>query len=150
MKKVLAVIRLNLMSERDKSRIFARLIERKVEYWKKANEKRENVRLHVIYILRSTINDYFWKNFFKYNRRQRLRIGHYGEPERTFEVVSSGCIMLSLNFDVGLSNVPETKISLRSGIRTDLFDGSKSVISWVGYNLKCVLFEYKYWISFIN
>lgn len=59
MKKVLAVIRLNLMNERDKSRIFARLIERKVEYWKKANEKRENVRLHVIYILRSTINDYF-------------------------------------------------------------------------------------------
>lgn len=31
------------MSERDKIRMFAQLIERKVEYWKKANEKRENV-----------------------------------------------------------------------------------------------------------
>lgn len=31
------------MNERDKSRMFAQLIERKVEYWKKANEKRENV-----------------------------------------------------------------------------------------------------------
>lgn len=36
------------MSERDKSRVFARLIERKVEYWKKANERRESLFIYLL------------------------------------------------------------------------------------------------------
>lgn len=132
-------IRLNLMSERDKSRVFARLIERKVEYWKKANERRESLFIYLL-VDRSIDRWLFLEEFFfKYNRRtEKLRIVMVNQRGHVRGCVSPGCIMLSLNFDVATCQKRKYLYDQGSGFSRSLFDGSKSVIFSVEYNLKCI------------